>query len=364
MASGEHDGSADGEESAARFDRDFWDGRWSEVLRDHAAKIVLRPPNAYLTVVAGGLAPGRALDAGCGNGTEALWLATRGWRVTAVDFSAPALAHGRSIAEGFGSDVAGRLEWVEGDLGVWTPAADHYDLVSSLYVHVAGAVGEMVARLAAGVAPGGMLLLVGHLPLDPLTGAETPAAGQVQVTVEEAVAVLDASRWDVSIGENRARAVAGSGFDAVICRATSRVGASCRDEERRTSGVGGRGAMRGQGYGFPAETCIAGTGSCFTGLGHGYSDCNVNGKEPKMIGAGGLVVSVIAFGVGAILDWAVTEPYQHGFNINKVGWILMIVGVVGAILSIIVMVVGNMRRSRTVVDDGRGNVVRRVDSTY
>ena len=83
-----------------------------------------------------------------------------------------------------------------------------------------------------------------------------------------------------------------------------------------------------------------------------------------MIGAGGLVVSVITFGVGAILDWAVTEPYQHGFNINKVGWILMIVGVVGAILSVIVMVVGNMRRSRTVVDDGRGNVVRRVDSTY
>ena len=83
-----------------------------------------------------------------------------------------------------------------------------------------------------------------------------------------------------------------------------------------------------------------------------------------MIGAGGLVVSVIAFGVGAILDWAVTEPYQHGFNINKVGWILMIVGVVGAVLSVIVMVVGNMRRSRTVVDDGRGNVVQRVDSTY
>jgi len=83
-----------------------------------------------------------------------------------------------------------------------------------------------------------------------------------------------------------------------------------------------------------------------------------------MIGAGGLVVSVVAFGVGAILDWAVTEPYQHGFNINKVGWILMVVGVIGAILSVIVMVAGNMRRSRTVVDDGRGNVVRRVDSTY
>ena len=83
-----------------------------------------------------------------------------------------------------------------------------------------------------------------------------------------------------------------------------------------------------------------------------------------MIGAGGLVLSVIVFAVGAILDWAVTEPYQHGFNINKAGAILMVVGVVGAVLSIIVLVVANTRRQRTVVDDGHGNVVRRVDSTY
>jgi hypothetical protein len=83
-----------------------------------------------------------------------------------------------------------------------------------------------------------------------------------------------------------------------------------------------------------------------------------------MVGAGGLVVSVIAFAVGAILDWAVTAPNQHGFNINKAGWILMVVGIVGAVLSIIVMVVGNTRRQHTVVDDGQGNVVRRVDSTY
>jgi SAM-dependent methyltransferase len=217
MASGARDGSADGEQSTARFDRDFWDGRWSEVLREHATQVAQRPPNAYLTAVAGELTQGRALDAGCGNGTEALWLASRGWRVTAVDFSAPALAHGRSSAESLGPEVTARLEWVEGDLGVWAPAVDHYEFVSSLFVHVAGAVDEMVARLAAGVAPGGTLLLVGHLPIDPLTGVETPAAGQVQVTVEDAVAVLDGSRWELSIAENLARTVAGSGFDAVIC---------------------------------------------------------------------------------------------------------------------------------------------------
>lgn len=83
-----------------------------------------------------------------------------------------------------------------------------------------------------------------------------------------------------------------------------------------------------------------------------------------MIGAGGLVVSIVVFAVGAVLDWAYTVPYQHGFNVNKVGGILMIVAVVGALLSITIMVVGNTRRRRTVVDDGHGNVVRRVDSTY
>jgi beta-lactamase regulating signal transducer with metallopeptidase domain len=84
-----------------------------------------------------------------------------------------------------------------------------------------------------------------------------------------------------------------------------------------------------------------------------------------MIGAGGLAVSIIVFAVGAILDWAVTvSPYQHGFNINKVGVILMIVGAVGAVVSLIVMVVANTRRQHTIVQDGRGNVARRVDSTF
>ena len=84
-----------------------------------------------------------------------------------------------------------------------------------------------------------------------------------------------------------------------------------------------------------------------------------------MVGAGGLVASIIALALGAILDYAVTvSPDQHGFNVNKVGVILMIVGAIGAVLSVIAMAVGNTRRHRTVVDDGEGNVVRRVDSTY
>jgi SAM-dependent methyltransferase len=202
---------------ADSFDRAFWDERWSEVLREHAAQVAERPPNAYLTATVGGLAPGAALDAGCGHGSEALWLAARGWQVTAVDFSATILAHGRSVAATLGPDIAERIGWVEGDLAIWTPEAGIYDLVSSLYVHVAGSVADMVSRLATGVAPGGTLLLVGHLPIDPMTGAETPAAGQVQVTVDAALALLDPQDWELPIAENRPRAAAGTGFDAVIC---------------------------------------------------------------------------------------------------------------------------------------------------
>jgi hypothetical protein len=79
---------------------------------------------------------------------------------------------------------------------------------------------------------------------------------------------------------------------------------------------------------------------------------------------GGLVASIIAFAVGAVLNFAVTvSPNQHGFNVHTIGIILMVVGAVGALLSIIGLVSTNFRRHRTVIDDGRGNVVRR-DDTY
>jgi hypothetical protein len=79
---------------------------------------------------------------------------------------------------------------------------------------------------------------------------------------------------------------------------------------------------------------------------------------------GGLVASIIAFATGAVLDFALTTtPYQHGFNVRTVGVILMIVGAVGAALSLIGLLGTGIRRHRTVIDDGRGNVVRR-DDTY
>lgn len=198
------------------FDREFWETRWAQALREHGDKIARRPPNAHLVETAAPLTPGLALDAGCGNGAETLWLATNGWRVTAVDFSALALESGSAAAQAIGADVAERIEWVEGDLGTWTPPQRRYDLVVSLYVHVAGAMQEMIARLGAAVAPAGTLLLVGHRPLDPVTGQATPAAGQSQVSVEDALAALGEQQWSV-LAEERPRAAAGEGVDAVVC---------------------------------------------------------------------------------------------------------------------------------------------------
>ncbi|HUY59473.1 MAG TPA: methyltransferase domain-containing protein [Solirubrobacteraceae bacterium] len=198
------------------FDQDSWERRWTQALREHPDKVAARSPNAHLLAETAKLRPGLALDAGCGHGAESLWLAARGWRVTAIDFAETALDHARATAQSIGADVAERVEWLEGDLGIWVPQAGRYDLVICLYVHVAGSVEEMLSRLAAGVTHGGTLLLVGHRPVDPTTGAPTPAAGQSQPSIDAAINALNPRDWRIEVAEERPRAAAGTGVDAVI----------------------------------------------------------------------------------------------------------------------------------------------------
>ncbi|MBN9797438.1 SAM-dependent methyltransferase [Pseudonocardia sp. UM4_GMWB1] len=208
------------------LDREFWERRWTEVLDEHGDTVARMPPNAHLTAEVGDLPAGRALDAGCGHGAETMWLAARGWTVTALDFSPAVLEHARATAEeALGAEIAGRIDFIEGDLTTWAPEPGYFDLVVFLYVHSAGAVHELIQRMASGVIPGGTLFLVGHRPIDPDTGAETPAAGQVQVSVDEARAALGSEQWDIAVAEDRRRPAAKSGVDAVIC-ARRREGAS------------------------------------------------------------------------------------------------------------------------------------------
>ncbi|WP_202638484.1 class I SAM-dependent methyltransferase [Bailinhaonella thermotolerans] len=139
------------------FDEAYWEGRY----REHTVSRRLEP-NPYLAEAAGGLPPGAALEAGCGTGTDAVWLASRGWRVTGVDISDTALEHAREHARESG--VADRIDWVRADLTGWTPAEEGFALVYSHYVHPAAGPGPLFRRLAAAVAPGGTLLIVDHHP--------------------------------------------------------------------------------------------------------------------------------------------------------------------------------------------------------
>ncbi len=180
------------------FDREFWEQRWVEVQRDHGDKLAGKQPSPYLVEVANDLPPGRVLDAGCGHGAETFWLAARGWHVTAVDFSTTALDIGRAMATDLG--LADRIEWVQADLGVWAPQPEQYDLVVSIYVHIAGDVGEAVSRLARGVEPGGAVLLVGRQGIE-----------QNQVPLEEALHALEG--WDLVVAEERPM---GNERDAVV----------------------------------------------------------------------------------------------------------------------------------------------------
>lgn len=186
----------------SKYDQSFWEGRWSQALAEHKGE--LRAPSAHLTEVFAAVPPGVALDAGCGHGAESIWLAGHGWEVTGVDFSPTALEAARSTAESLGREIAGRISLIEGDLGVWAPESEHYDLVVSLYVHVAGSIEEFVTRMASAVKPGGTLFLIGHHPLD-----------QNQVTAQAAIDALADDPWEIYLAEDRERAT-GDGFDAVF----------------------------------------------------------------------------------------------------------------------------------------------------
>ena len=132
-----------------------WDGRYRE--RDGA--MWSGRPNGRLVAEVAGLTPGRALDVGCGEGADAVWLAGRGWTVTAIDVSDVAIGRARQAAELVGAVV----DWVRGD-ALRTPLpARSFDLLSLQYPALPRAAGEPAVRaLLDTVRPGGMLLAVYH----------------------------------------------------------------------------------------------------------------------------------------------------------------------------------------------------------
>jgi SAM-dependent methyltransferase len=140
---------------SAAAQADEWDARYGE--REGA--LWSGRPNGRLGVEAAALTPGTALDVGCGEGADAIWLARSGWTVTAIDISDVAVARARGAAELAGTAV----DWICGDvLGTAFPAGS-FDLVSMQYPALPKAAGEVAVRsLLDSVRPGGLLLAVYH----------------------------------------------------------------------------------------------------------------------------------------------------------------------------------------------------------
>lgn len=136
--------------------RGFWEERYGSAERVWSGRV-----NPRLAEVTAGLAPGRALDLGCGEGADALWLAERGWHVLAVDVSATALRRAADAATA--RNLLDRIDFQYHDLNESFPEG-MFDLVSAQYLHSPARLDrDAVLRQAAGrVSAGGLLLIVDH----------------------------------------------------------------------------------------------------------------------------------------------------------------------------------------------------------
>jgi thioredoxin reductase/SAM-dependent methyltransferase len=192
-------------------DAAFWDGWYAQ--RD---RLWSGDPNPHLVTVSAGLARGRALDLGAGEGGDAIWLAEQGWSVTAVDLSAVALERGRDEAGRRGAEVAGRIDWQVHDILEWEPPSRAFDLVSVHFLHLVQAERDRALRRCAdAVAPGGTLLVVGHHPADVEAAVGRSPAVERYFTAEDLAAELEGS-WDVVAAEIRPRTTAGRDGRAAI----------------------------------------------------------------------------------------------------------------------------------------------------
>jgi SAM-dependent methyltransferase len=157
--------------------KEHWEQHYGERDRVWSGRV-----NVQFADVAGGLAPGNALDLGCGEGADAVWLAERGWTVIAVDISETALGRAREAASARG--VADRIEFLQRDLSEGLPDGQ-FDLISSQFLHSKVHLDRQTILLnaAAALRPGGLLVIVDHGAPPPWTSKldhhEFPSAEEV-----------------------------------------------------------------------------------------------------------------------------------------------------------------------------------------
>src|SRR3954469_7883727 len=165
-------------------------------------------PNRFVEAELAGLAPGRALDVAAGEGRNALWLADRGWRVTALDFSLAGLDKGRALQARHerGRDL--HVDWVHADALTWEAGPVPYDLVLLAYLQlVADQRRTAVRRAFETLREGGTFFVVAHDSTNLTEGTGGPTDPAVLFTAEEVLADLDGERFEVERAERVTRPV-------------------------------------------------------------------------------------------------------------------------------------------------------------
>lgn len=202
--------------NAPGMDEAAWDARYAA-----DGRVWTTQPNVWAVEALGDLPPGTALDLGTGEGRHALWLAARGWDVTAVDFSAEALRTARAVQSANAPDTTARVDWVHADLLTYTPEPGSQDAVLLMYIHLPAAERRTLVRSAArALAPGGTLLVVAHDLTNPAEGTGGPSDATVLFTAQGVAADLAGMAGvEVRLAERRPRAVEGEpgpALDAVV----------------------------------------------------------------------------------------------------------------------------------------------------
>lgn len=175
-------------------DRAEWDARYAQ----HEDGLWSGRVNGPLPVEVGGMAPGSALDVGCGEGGDAIWLARNGWKTTGLDPSALALARAEAAAQRAGVEI----RWVTAGI---TGVDGEYDLVTTHYPAIKRSPdGREIAALLGAVAPGGTLLVVGHGPDNPEFAASR-GFDPADYVLPDTVAPHLGDGWEIAVRELRPR---------------------------------------------------------------------------------------------------------------------------------------------------------------